>query len=354
MKKIFTLLIGFSLLAAVTEAQEKKRETFIEFQPIFSTVEGGVHSFAVQGGILRGINDLFSVGAGFGIGESFHFDTNPFVPIFARAHVEKTFGEITPFASFDMGYSLNTEDFAMGWVLFNPTVGVRFRQVYLGLGYQAQVMTQSGGGTNHTVNLRLGYYFGQKAKQNAKAFFRRTYFELEAGYGIGLCSGPSYEDNRWQNEEFQMTYGSNAFLHVLWAYGIDENWSVGIGTGGEVFYDSYKNIDEHKVYVSMPLFVRGKYTFFDEEASVRPFVALDLGYLLALDGHQHDYGSEQKRYRSGLIAEPQVGVIFKNKYSLSLGYHPDSISVPCYGESFEHSSKQVNASSLRIHLGVRF
>lgn len=97
---------------------------------------------------------------------------------------------------------------------------------------------------------------------------------------------------------------------------------VGLGAG----YEKYMmNEVDGKSFKILPLFVQGKYVLKSEKSSSL-FAALDLGYGIAkLNKEQQNPEFEKFTYRGGILASPQIGVVFNTKrrqefFTLSFGY----------------------------------
>lgn len=131
---------------------------FIEVQPL-QVGKGDFTAFNVQVGLMRKVHPNFSVGAGIGVTEQYDFNTSPLIPIFARGQLEGRFGSLSPFFSFDVGYEINTENTDWGAVLVNPMVGVRYGEIYGGIGYLGHCWTPEYSGSTSCFNIKLGYIF---------------------------------------------------------------------------------------------------------------------------------------------------------------------------------------------------
>ena len=95
--------------------------------------------------IINGIN--FNQYFSFGIGTGLHyytFNEQFLIPIFADFRVYFINRTISPFFSFDIGYSFNvSNDFTGEGILINPTIGMSFKiseqnELHAGIGYQMQ------------------------------------------------------------------------------------------------------------------------------------------------------------------------------------------------------------------------
>lgn len=365
LKRAMVVALSALLLSSYANAQDVNRKwnAFIELQPIFSTADGASHSLNLQVGALKHINDNFLIGGSVGVAESFDFDVSPNIPILLRAQAEHDFNGISPFISFDLGYSINTENIEYGSIVANPTVGIRYSNVYIGVGYYAAIPTKSGLKTGNNINLKVGYMFGDGASGGFKKFIRKTHVDIELGAAYGFSTvSPSEvgEDLASSADEKDHIHriGSNVFANVIWGYDIDEHWMVGIGTGIRLYmnkldkcYDSsfYNGLTHEYVGTQeeggietapcVPLFVRGKYTFLNENVKFRPYVAVDFGYQIATS------------IESCMLFEPHVGVKFgRFNFGVGLSYASGS------AVSWKVRNSDVDdekAWSLTARIGVR-
>jgi len=89
------------------------------------------------------INPNFS--AGIGVGVNYYLDDKSyFIPVFADLRAHYDIGHISPFVSFDIGYSFDASNSFKGMgILINPSTGVGFKisesnEILVGIGYQMQ------------------------------------------------------------------------------------------------------------------------------------------------------------------------------------------------------------------------
>lgn len=343
-KKIILMsLAAAMMLPMVAQAKEKNTSTFVEIQPIV----GDYDALNVNFGVMYKANKNLSFGGGIGLMEPYKFNVAPTIPIFVRAQAETALEGVTPFVSFDAGFGACTEDFDASPIIINPMVGVKFGDVYAGIGYHGAIPTK-GDGIASSVNFRLGYQFGGGlSKSDVKKFFSKTYFTAEIGGGIGLSSIKEGDYNKhWSlSDEKDMTLGNNITAQISWMYKIDENWSAGIGTGFYSYCHSFSNDDIYDdVWVnSLPIYVRGQYTFMEEGKFIRPYIACDLGGLI------HLAGNDNLRYSKFLI-EPQIGVKIKDRYRVALGY----AAYNAQGNEESNYISSESVSSLNLKLGLDF
>jgi hypothetical protein len=90
-------------------------------------------------------NPYFSFGIG--TGWRYYYDLKtPLVPVFAHLRANFIDSNITPYLSFDLGYSFDaSEDFTNAGAYFNPTAGVSFKimdksLMNIGIGFEMQNM----------------------------------------------------------------------------------------------------------------------------------------------------------------------------------------------------------------------
>lgn len=114
------------------------------------------------------INPYFSLGIGTGVyffmNEYDDLEDGPFlIPIFADFRFNFINKPVSPYLSFDIGYSFNaSDDFKGEGLLLNSSIGVSFkisrdRELYTGIGYQLQ-------------KVRGGYYYDSHIDSGAVAF----------------------------------------------------------------------------------------------------------------------------------------------------------------------------------------
>lgn len=352
-KKIILMsLAAAMMLPMVAQAKEKNTSTFVEIQPIV----GDCDALNVNFGVMYKANKNLSFGGGIGLMEPYKFNVAPTIPIFVRAQAETALEGVTPFVSFDAGFGANTGNFDASTIMINPMVGVKFGSVYAGIGYHGAIPTK-GSGIANSVNFRLGYQFNNGIDNSAvKNFFSKTYFTAEIGGGIGLTSirKDEYDPGQGFNEE-KMTIGNNISAQISWMYKFNPNWSAGIGIGLNTYVCKYSDEEDPSNpydgtdYVdwanSIPLYLRGQYTFKEDGEKVRPYIACDLGGLIRLSG-------DVNCSFNNLIFEPQVGVKFNDKYRVALGVatcNGDSYDSD-YGKGFETKT----VTSLNLKLGLDF
>ena len=106
---------------------------------------GGNKANRINLNIINGIkfNPYFSLGFGTGL-HYYTFDEQFLIPIFADFRVYFIDRTISPYLSFDIGYSFNvSNDFEGEGILINPTMGVSFKisernEIHTGVSYQMQ------------------------------------------------------------------------------------------------------------------------------------------------------------------------------------------------------------------------
>lgn len=358
LKRTMVVALSALLLSSYANAQDVNRKwnAFIELQPIFSTADGASHSLNLQVGALKHINDNFLIGGSVGVAESFDFDVSPNIPILLRAQAEHDFNGISPFISFDLGYSINTENIEYGSIVANPTVGIRYSNVYIGVGYYAAIPTKSGLKTGNNINLKVGYMFGDGASEGFKKFIRKTHVDIELGAAYGFSTVSPLEVGQdffsMANEEDHMhRIGSDVFANVIWGYDIDEHWMVGIGSGVRLYMNNldkcfyHRGLEEQvddgiETIPVIPLYVRGKYTFLNKDEKFRPYVAVDLGY---------QFGVQDPSSEGCMLFEPQVGVKFgRFNFGVGLSYATCATASRNIRSDFDEK-----AWSLTARIGVR-
>lgn len=215
MRKGYILLA--CALSALTAPAQDKWQGSVEFEPTFWTYKGATPSLGLNFTATRSVNEIMSLGFGLGIAESAKFQGNPTMPVFIRAHVEQSSAErkLSPFVNLDLGYSMNFDNFDYGAVIINPTVGVRYGHVSLGVGYMGSIGTWSGAKMSSGINLRLAYHFGyHKPDPNSplRRFCRKLEFSFDLGTDIPFIS-PVKNETEWARHE--APYGYYSYYNIL-------------------------------------------------------------------------------------------------------------------------------------------
>lgn len=343
-KIILMTLVAAMMLPMVAQAKDKNTSMFLEVQPIV----GDCDALNVNFGVMYNANKNLSFGGGIGLLEPYKFNVAPTIPIFVRAQAETALEGVTPFVSFDAGFGACTENFDASAVIINPMAGVKFGKVYVGVGYHGAIPTK-GSGIGNSINFRLGYQLGNKvSKPDMRKFFSKTYFTAEIGGGIGLTNikKNEYWSGGNANDE-KMKIGNNITAQLSWMYKINNNWSAGVGIGLNTYVHKFETswTEDVEWVNSIPLYLRGQYTFKEEGEKIRPYIACDFGGLIRLSG---DVNCSFNNY----IFEPQVGVKFNDKYRVALGF------ATCNGDSYDHDNNSgfetKAVSSLNLKLGLDF
>ncbi len=150
-KILIAMILGMGSLVA------NAIDPFVELAPIITGDNAA--SFNIQGGITHKVHPYIRIGAGAGFTQDWNFEYGPMIPVFVRAQAEKSFGGITPYLSFDLGYEINTESSKYGAILLNPMLGVQIGRFYGGVGYLGHCYTEGDGITGSNFVLRLGVTF---------------------------------------------------------------------------------------------------------------------------------------------------------------------------------------------------
>ena len=114
------------------------------------------------------VNPYFSAGLGIGVDK---YKSVTFIPVFADFRANFINGNVSPFLSADIGYSLSTINYNKGGFLLNPSVGVKFfvsatTALNFSLGYRLQEQ-----------NFSYFYFFYQSENYRLKT----EYFSLKFG-----------------------------------------------------------------------------------------------------------------------------------------------------------------------------
>lgn len=344
---------GLNALAQEQKPGDKWRGS-VEFNPVFYTVKGATPGFDINLTATRKINDYVSAGFGIGVVESFNFSGAPTVPLFVRAHAEDFSKQWSPYFDFDFGYGLNTDDIGLGALIINPTVGLRYGPVGIGVGYYGTKVLKEGYKMGNAVNVRLSYYFGYHRSNSA---FIRALRKLEFGIDLGVrfpwggkvddtASSPypgldAPAGTTWEaTVTNKFTVAGDINLSLL--YPVNNNLSVGIMAGfgltprkekktTTVVYpqeyldrnpgstSEWKNTDYRTM---IPIALRGKYRFRQISVADRfyPFAALDLGVAVNLDS----------RKETSFYWSPTVGLALdvaggRHSVELGLSYVPQTV-----------------------------
>ena len=368
----------------------------VEFNPVFYTVKGATPGFDINLTATRKISDYVSAGFGIGVVESFNFSGAPTIPLFVRAHAEDFSKQWSPYFDFDFGYGLNTDDIGLGGLIINPTVGLRYGPVGIGVGYYGTKILKEGYKMGNAVNVRLSYYFGYHRSNSA---FIRALRKLEFGIDLGVrfpfggkvdetASSPYTGFGAPVGTVFEAT-ATNKFtvagdINLSLLYPVNSNLSVGIMAGfglaprkekttsALVYPQEYldRNPGSDKGWTTerkttdyrtmIPIALRGKYRFRQISVADRfyPFAALDLGVAIVPDTY---YASGSFFYWS-----PTVGLALDvadghHSVELGLSYVPQKVQKNNYRysdghfvEVWEREEPTTTLGGLRISLGYTF
>lgn len=355
-------------------AQTDKWRGSVEFEPVFETAKGATHSFNVKLTASRQILDYVGLGFGIGLGESFNFSSNPSIPIFVRAHAEDFAKQWTPYFDFALGYTVNTADFGSGAFVINPTVGVRYDCVSIGLGYYGSKILKTGYGMGSAINLRLAYHFGYHRSNSALArALRKLEFAVDLGVRFPMGGSTkasvdeliaySYDNDvivAHNNASFNGHYSTGGDINLALLYPVNDNLSVGLMAGvgliGKKQSEKYHVTpteagllhtqmspegfgldfgESSDVRAMIPIALRGKYRFRQVCIADRfyPFASLDLGVAINPDT---DGGT------SAFYWSPTVGLAFdvaggRHSVELGLSYVPQCVEKFSYTEKIERA-----------------
>lgn len=346
-------------LSAQDQIPGDKWRGSVEFNPVFYTVKGATPGFDINLTATRKINDYVSAGFGVGIVESFNFGSAPTIPLFVRAHAEDFSKKWSPYFDFDLGYGFNTDDIGLGSLIINPTVGLRYGPVGIGIGYYGTKILKEGYQMGNAVNVKLSYYFGYHRSNSA---FIRALRRLEFGVDLGVRvpwggkvdESYSSEDNgSILNATVTNKFSVAGDINLSLLYPVNDNLSVGIMAGFGIAPRKEKRTHSHtytpeymerhpdaKGYGSedevtdyrtmVPIALRGKYRFRQVSVANRfyPFAALDLGVAVNPDTFGGDAGTS-------FYWSPTVGLALdvaggRHSVELGLSYVPQTVSTNVY------------------------
>lgn len=336
---------------------ETKNAMFAEFQAVFDVNGGPVsnHLYEIDLGYLRKTSENVRLGFGLGFMGDFRFNNSPLetIPVFLRGQVNvPTTTDITPFINMDLGYVLNDIedlDFEDCPIRVNPSVGAYFGQAYVAVGYLGQIIPVSNAKFQNYVNLKLGVKMGDRPKSYKT--FKSSYFTLEASGGPTLQTSYNEYDSSSDNGKKKMTY--NGAIDMHWMFPLGDHVAIGPGVGAHYFQTSttYGGSKDDPRYGSestiyFPLTVRAEGTFFDKDATIRPYAAADLGVVV---GCGDIGGTEEVTYNSPTF-EIQGGVKLNNKVRVGAGIEFNYIDI----NSYYAKQPSQTLTSINAHIGIDF
>lgn len=156
---------------------------------------------------------------------------------------------------------------------------------------------------------------------SASAYAQKGVTKLDIGYNVALPQG-SFKDNI-NNTSYR---GFEASV----VHGINNNLSIGLGTGFQDFYQKnarqvYKLSDGSDISAvltnsiqTIPLLAQVKYSF-TPAAAVQPYAALGIGgNLIAYSQLFGEFGDQQSKF--GFAARPELGVYVPFKKNGESGF----------------------------------
>lgn len=325
----FATLLLSVVLSSPIQAQTRSA-AFAEFQ---AGLDNYMASAGFTGGYQWAITNNLSVGPSAGALCAYNIGPTPIFPVSLRAKYNFSSHRKSSFyAMAEAGYVFHVGDEISNAWRVSPSVGIEFKHLYLGLGYQF-LQWEDDTDKEHGVTLKIGYTFGhgnhhealvsklrrqrQRAAEASRSqdnggesvFSPHAAFKLEAGAGMGLTQ-PSISTGTFEPKFI----GNTLFMRAVAQYRFTEHLAAGVGTGLETmgFHKSGQGMDMGNLH--LPLFVRLQYTFKDEGDAVRPYVSCDVGKRFKLSGSTLEHGSAQ-----GIVLEPTVGIAF-HRWSAGLGY----------------------------------
>jgi len=322
----------------------------------------------------RQVHEYLNLGAGTGFLETFKFDAGPAIPLFVRAHAEKTNADFSPFLTFDMGYYLNTENTRNGGFMFNPTLGVRFGDILFGVGYLGVVHN----GVSSNLNIRLGYAFGAH-RSNTPIDKALRKFKFSVDFGVSFTGNYMNETYEFEDKEYDIAYGyyPSPSVNLALLYPVTDNFDAGLMIGFHCFVHKFKTgglpqseaeeefINRRNV-LSIPLALRLKYKFRKVLIANRfyPFAQLDMGF--AAYTNSKITGEEMLTANKQFHWAPCVGLSYDvagGKHSIDLGFSYYSKKLKGeYTEEYEgeyeyeeeHEKLSISKGVFRISIGYTF
>lgn len=368
-----TIFSSFALPATAQESTDKWLGS-VEFNPIFPTYKGATPQFNLNLTAMRKVNDYVGWGFGIGVNESFKFNAAPTIPVFVRAHAEDYSKPWSPYFDLDLGYGINLDDLESNGLIINPTVGVRYGSVSIGIGYHGTKILKDGYGMGNAVNVRLAYYFGyHKSDSQLARALRRLEFGIDLGVRMPMTDGTKESEKEELSNNGNADYTSSAHgryttgadLNLSLLYPVNDNLSVGIMAGFGIIgqkstVKSSLEFSNNDVRSMIPLAFRGKYRFRQISVAKKfyPFVSFDLGMAINPDtdgGCSSFYWSPA----AGLALDVAGG---RHSIELGVSYVPQTVEKMQYIYSssdhrYEEDWREVKthtAGNLRIALGYTF
>lgn len=384
-RTVIVVLVGIMALAGTARDGDKWLGSG-EFNLVCPTYKGYTPEFSFQLTASRQINDYMGLGIGLGIQECFNFKTAPTIPIFARFHAEEYGRKWSPFLDFDLGYGLNTENFDAGHLILNPTVGIRYGSVAIGVGYRGTKIFKGNSDFFSSVNVRLAYYFGyHRSDSEFVRFLKRLEFGIDLGVRIPMGCRINEEHseevgNAMREASIKQHYPIGGDLNLSLMYPVTENLSTGIMIGLGVAHQTtthkqstiylgenngdYDYMEKDSNDATMiPIALSGKYRFREVMIADRfyPFARLDIGF--AINDTYWDDETKTSFYWSPTVGMAMDVVAGKHSVELGLGYVPQCVERTSYiynsgSNQFDYAQDPDNLSrtlgGLRISLGYTF
>ncbi len=328
LKKIFacTLLALISTPASFAQTTVNAPKTecgwygTIEFDPLNSTFKKGEgSSWAVRWSGVKRVYPYLGLGGAISLSESWKFKEVPSLTITARAHVEDYDKAVSPFATLDLGYGHGFEQSTNSFV-FNPTVGIRYGQVGIGVGYYGTVNRS----LSSAMNIRLAYFFGYNAEKTSH-FFKSLDF--------GVAAGGFFPCNTW-TESGGISLEASALYHIndYVQAGLALNFDGSLGETGAA---------------DLLFGVRGRYNFRQVHMplGLHPFARMDLGVASV-------FGDETT---SSFYWQPGVGISLPLKNNTkSLDLSVSYAKLLEYDGGYDHSDDKEYLKIIRVAIGYNF
>ncbi len=342
------------------------------FDPaIIPTVKGGVANF--QFGVLaqKEVYPYLALGFGAGIEENWKFKSGWAFPIFVNAHMEQFDASLSPTFDFRMGYSFSTQTFDYSSFFINPTIGVRYEQLGIGIGYLGGVANVEGAPWTSNINIRLSYYFG----------YHKTDFFTHVGHGltalwnelrkINFGVDLTLDAGTGGSDEEDVKLSTGCGVNFSFLYPINEYLEIGPMAGFhyqpmkyQVDYPSpdgnyYKVWQSGNDHFWFPIALRTRYNARQATFCGRfyPWVRLDLGGYITRNS---DMGKDYCDLKDGFYWSPAVGVSMDLKdgnHSLDFSVGYTSIKTyTIFDMNYKHPEDvdPVRKGICQISLGYKF
>lgn len=309
------LIAAFSLAAPANIFAQDKWQGQANFDPaVIPTAKGALTNFQLGLSAYRQVYPYVALGFGAALQENWKFKSGWAFPVFASIRAEQFDASFTPTFDFRVGYSFSTQKFDYSAFFINPTVGIRYEQLGIGVGYVGAKPNYEGSKWESSINIRLAYYFGYHPTSFSRSL-TKTNFGLEAT--LDLFGG--------NGDKYAIKPGTGYGLNFFFLYPVTDNLEIGpmVGFHNQNFkyLDIWNTIDRDNLQwegdhssVWIPIALRTRYNVRQATfaGKIYPWARLDLG----------GYAASGDELKGGFYWSPAVGLSLDLKdgnHSLDLG-----------------------------------